>query len=233
MMTEPTISVCVPAFNEADNLKRSIPTLIDALQKTTTTFEILIVNDGSHDATFESVSILQKQFPQIHYLEHRINKGYGGALQTAMNHARMEWVLIADADAQFDYQNLPSIIRHCQHYDFLAGFRPLRQDNLYRIMLSKIGNRCASIYLKHNVADVGCAFKLIRTSLIQHMHFTSHGAVFNTELFKEAIRLNARMHQFPVTHFKRISGRQTGGSLKVVARSCVDFMRLCVGKSGK
>src|SRR5208337_1602761 len=98
----PGLSVFLPCHNEADNLTRVIDNLRAELERFASTYEIIIVDDGSRDRTGEIADRLATSDPRIRAVHHPLNRGYGGAVISGLRAATLPWVLLCDGDGQFE-----------------------------------------------------------------------------------------------------------------------------------
>ncbi|MFA5260129.1 MAG: glycosyltransferase family 2 protein [Candidatus Omnitrophota bacterium] len=223
-----SIAVILPVYNEGDNISDTVACAAKFLGAQTflTTYEIIVVDDGSTDATRAVLNSLLGQFSNLKVLHHPRNLGYGPALVSGIKQAVAEWILLMDADGQFKIEALLPMIPYLDNYDILAGFRSQRTDPLYRIVLGQIYSRLATVLFKVNLIDINCGFKLFRRNIIDIESIGSHGGVFYTDFFIKALKHGCRVKQFPVEHFPRKKGKQTGASLKVIFAAVIDIIRL-------
>jgi len=117
MLTE--FSIIVPAFNEEDVIEKFLEHLQRVLSKSTDTYEIIVVDDGSNDKTFSIAS----KIPDIKVIRHPYNKGNGASVKTGILEAKGEKLVIIDADGQHDPQNILEMLRLLDEYDLVVGAR--------------------------------------------------------------------------------------------------------------
>ena len=98
------------------------------LPKLAETWEIILVNDGSRDATTPICDELAEQYPEVRAIHHTDNRGYGAALKSGILAARYDYIFFTDSDGQFDLQELENLIEWASHYDIVTGYRAKRQD---------------------------------------------------------------------------------------------------------
>lgn len=221
------MSVVLPAFNEAGNLRRVVPEAAETLTQMQFDWEVLIVDDGSADATSAVAHELEMLFPgRIKLIQHPTNKGYGAALRSGFQAASKALLFFTDADGQFSFAELPQFVDCLRDQDMVLGERSNRQDPWYRKMNSKIGNFLARAVLGVRVRDINCAYKLFRTSLVKVLPLESEGALINTELLAFAHRLGWSYVQVPVRHFPRICGKPTGANVSVIIRTFAEYFAL-------
>jgi glycosyltransferase involved in cell wall biosynthesis len=221
----PGLSIVLPCFEEEDNVARAITTAADAAACVSTDFEIVVVDDGSTDRTSEVASRYVTGSGLVRLLVHPENRGYGAALRTGLAAARMPWVLIADADLQFDFGELEDFALLTRSADLVAGRRVDRQDPLGRRLNAAAWNWLMRTLFDLPVRDVDCAFKLLRRELLDGMVLASTGALFSTELLIACRAQGARIVEHDVRHRPRVAGEPSGGRLSVIARAFGELAR--------
>ena len=221
----PGLSIVLPCFEEEDNVARAITTAADAAACVSTDFEIVVVDDGSTDRTSEIASRYVTGSGLVRLLVHPENRGYGAALRTGLAAARMPWVLIADADLQFDFGELGDFAQLARSADLVAGRRVDRQDPLGRRMNAAAWNWLMRTLFDLPVRDVDCAFKLLRRELLDGIALTSTGALFSTELLIACRAQGARIVEHDVRHRPRVAGEPSGGRLSVIVRAFGELAR--------
>jgi glycosyltransferase involved in cell wall biosynthesis len=219
MTVKPSISAVLPAYNEEANLERAVRGLAKVLQDLTRESEIIVVDDGSRDGSAALLSELGQFVPSLRVVTHPLNRGYGAAVRSGFQAARMEWVFLMDADNQFDPSQIQLLINKSESADIVAGYRRRRQDPLPRRLNAWAFFSLVSILFGRLATDVNCAFKLIRRSFLGQLDLRAEGALINTELFVGARARRARIVEVPVQHYPRTAGRQTGANPRVVLRA--------------
>ncbi len=221
-----SLSIFLPAYNEADNIKKSIDTLLSAVTDVDD-LELIVVDDGSSDQTPEIVRQLASADNRIRLVRHRKNVGYGGAIATGLRASKKDWIFFADSDGQFNYKQITKFINSAKDYDMVIGYRLKRADPLLRIINSKIFNLAVKIIYRFWVKDVNCAFKLMRSEVYQNIKpIGSKGALVSAEILIKAKRKKYRILELPVKHLPRKKGVQTGANLGVIFRSFKEIIGL-------
>ena len=222
----PGLSVVLPCFNEEGNLEAMVRGALVAAAQVTEDYEVLIVDDGSTDHTAEIGAALAEGHPRVRFVMHLTNRGYGAAVRTGIAACRMPYVLLTDADLQFDLGELESFLPRLGEADVVVGYRLRRNDPPSRRLAASGWNWLVRMLYGLPFRDVDCAFKLFPRELLQHLELHSSGAVFSTELLVRACESGAGVSEVGVHHFKRVSGRASGGNPRVVMRAFRELLRL-------
>jgi glycosyltransferase involved in cell wall biosynthesis len=222
----PGLSASFPAHNEEANVEAMITDLLAALAEVADRFEIIAVDDGSRDRTFEIASAIAARDPRVRVLRHEVNRGYGAAVWTGLTAGTLPFAFFTDGDRQFDVRQLRDLIPPLDHADVVVGYRVDRQDNAIRIANAHAWNWLIRTLLHVPVRDVDCAFKLFRRSALAGIEIEAGGAMFSSELLARLVARGARIVEVPVRHLPREHGKPTGGSPKVIARAFWELFRL-------
>jgi len=221
-----SLSIFLPAYNEADNIKKSIGALLGSVSGIGDV-ELIVVDDGSSDQTPEIVRQLASADKRIRLVRHRKNIGYGGAIATGLRASKKDWIFFADSDGQFNYRQITKFINSSKDYDMVIGYRLKRADPTLRIINSKIFNLAVKIIYRFWVKDVNCAFKLMRYEVYQNIKpIGSKGALVSAEILIKAKRKKYRILELPVKHLPRKKGVQTGANFGVIFRSFKEIIGL-------
>jgi glycosyltransferase involved in cell wall biosynthesis len=215
----PSLSVVLPCFNEAANIAPAVDNAAAAAAMTSEDYEIVVVDDGSTDASASIAAELVATDRHVRLIVHPHNRGYGHALRTGIDAARMDWVLLIDADLQFDLRDLADFVALTPTADALWGRRILRRDSAGRRASAAGWNWLMRALFRVPVHDVDCGFKLIRSGVLQRFELQTGGAMISTELAVHCRAEGARFAEVDVHHHPRIAGEETGGNLRVILRA--------------
>jgi glycosyltransferase involved in cell wall biosynthesis len=218
------LSVVAPMHNEdetVDAFYERVRTALDGLP-----FELIVVDDGSTDGTARIAGQSIASDPRVRLVLHTHNRGYGDAVRSGIDAARMDWVLLTDADLQFDLRELESFVPLANDADLIAGWRIARQDPPHRRL-----NAAAWNWLMHKrfdvpVRDIDCAFKLVRRDLLEEIPLTSSGAMISTELLVRAVAAGATVREVGVHHLPRVAGESSGANPRVVIKAFRELSRV-------
>lgn len=229
-----SLSLFFPAYNEEENIRDAVRTAVETLDESPyiEEYEIIVVNDGSSDRTGDIVRKLAREYPAVRAVEHNGNRGYGEALKSGIEAARMEYVFFTDADLQFDILELQNLLVHLKRYPVVIGYRAPRRDPFLRLLNAKGWNYLNRFFFGLSVRDIDCAFKVFRRDLIQRISLASSGAMINAELLIKLFRAGVPIKQVPVSHLPRTKGSPTGAKLSVIWRAFREMAGLYGGELG-
>ncbi|MBO0866054.1 MAG: glycosyltransferase family 2 protein [Mycobacterium sp.] len=231
------LSIFLPAYNEEGNVQAVVQRALSVADEVGfDRFEVIVVDDGSGDATGELAEGLAAADARVRVVHHDRNRGYGAALRTGLNAARFEWVFWTDCDGQFDLDELPLLAAPAEHHDLVVGYRVDRQDNFVRRTNTWAWGMLVSRMFDLEIRDVDCAFKLLRRSWLDRIApLESDGAFASTELLVKLRQAGLQPEQVPVTHLPRRWGTASGADIRVIFRAFRDLfrLRLELAESGK
>ncbi|RIK38598.1 MAG: glycosyltransferase family 2 protein [Chloroflexi bacterium] len=225
-MFDGKLSLVLPAHNEAENIEAVVGRALEVLPSVTREHEIIVVNDGSKDATPEIIDRLAAEHPTVFAVHHPVNRGYGAALTSGFAAATGDHIMFMDADRQFDIGDIRALLPYVPHYDIVAGYRIKRQDPFYRRLYGKLFGLSVWILFRVHMRDIDCAFKIFRADLLKGMQLTTPGALINTEMLARSKRRGATIVEVGVHHYPRLAGESSGGSPRVVLRAMGETVRL-------
>jgi glycosyltransferase involved in cell wall biosynthesis len=220
------LSIVLPCFNEQDNVADAIRYAAAAGAATAERYEVIVVNDGSTDATAERAAAFAAEDERVRLVVHAVNRGYGDALRSGLAAARMEWIFLTDADLQFDLGELARFLPLASAADLLVGRRVERRDPAVRRLNANLWNWLVRRMFAIPIRDVDCAFKLLRADLLDGLELTSHGAMISTELVVKLLARGARLEELDVAHRPRVAGEQSGANPRVVLRAFRELVGL-------
>jgi dolichyl-phosphate beta-glucosyltransferase len=208
----PHLSIVIPAYNEAQRLPKTLATIDAYLQEQPFRGEIVVVDDGSQDATLEIARKFAEGRPA------RVlspgHQGKGGAVRAGMLAAEGEWVLMTDADLCTPLEDAGALLAAAQEgFDVAIGSRALPDSMLqirqpfYREWMGRVGNKIIQAVLLPGIRDTQCGFKLFRREAAREIFSRSlmNGWSFDIEALYLARRLGYRICEAPV-HWSHRAG---------------------------
>jgi glycosyltransferase involved in cell wall biosynthesis len=224
----PALSYFFPAHNEAANLAGLVEEALATLPALAEEFEIVIVDDGSKDATPALADELAAAHPEVRAVHHPVNLGYGAALRSGFAAARFDYLAFTDGDRQFKVADLGRLMEQLQagEADAVVGYRIRRADPLVRTVYARLYRLANRIFFGLTVKDVDCACKLFRRAALEGVAVESGGAFFSAELLIKLRARGRRIDEVGVPHYPRTAGSPTGAKPQVVFRAVRDFWAL-------
>lgn len=215
------ISVVIPVFNEAENLRPLYDTLRSVLGDMGQTWEVIFIDDGSHDTTYAILEQLCAQDDSVSVVRFRRNFGQTAALAAGLDHARGEVIVTLDGDLQNDPRDIPLLVSKLKEgYDVASGWRVSRQDSFSRRLPSKMANWLISLATGVYLHDYGCTLKALRHEIAKDLKLYGEMHRFIPAL---AAGLGATIIEVPVRHHPRQHGRSKYGITRTI-RVLLDLM---------
>ncbi len=182
----PRLSFFFPAHNEEANLEGLVEEALEALPALADRFEIIVVDDGSRDATPAIADRLTAAHPGIvRAVHHPTNLGYGAALRSGFGAAHFDLVAFIDGDRQFRVADIGPLIDRlaaADAPDVVVGFRIKRADPLIRTLYARAYRLANRIFFGLTVTDIDCACKVFRRTALEGLRVESGGAFFSAEM---------------------------------------------------
>ncbi|MDE2489636.1 MAG: glycosyltransferase family 2 protein [Elusimicrobia bacterium] len=199
------LSALIPVYNEEENLEALGAEVSGALSKLGKPFEVLLVDDGSRDRSWEMIEGLTKKYPGFKGVRLGRNAGQTAALLAGIQHAQGELIVCLDADMQNDARDVPKLIAKLDEgYDVVSGWRKDRQDRfLDRKLPSMIANGLISKITGVELHDYGCTLKLYKAQYLKPLRLYGEMHRFVPAF---AGFLGARIAEVPVNHRARTAG---------------------------
>ena len=219
MCKMPAISIILPFYNEEDNIRNVVYSVLDFFSDKPNTIEIILINDGSVDGTSCIIEELSSSNKKIRVVHHPYNRGYGAALVSGFQAAQYETIVFMDADGQFAISDITKFVSYSDDYDIVIGYRLCRRDRLYRVMVGVLYTKLISLLCGVTVKDINCGFKVFKKSILSKIRIISTGALINAEILVKARRLGCSLKEVGVAHFPRCKGKPKGLNIGVVIRS--------------
>ena len=221
------LTVFFPAYNDSGTIASLVVRAVQVARQLTEDYEIIIVNDGSADATAAIAEELATTFPRVRVVHHPRNVGYGGALRTGFASATKELIFYTDGDAQYDPAEMRLLWERMRSgVDWVNGFKISRSDPLHRIVIGRVYHHIVKLLFGLSVRDVDCDFRLVRREIFDTVALEKNSGVICLEMMKKFQDFGFRVAEVPVHHYHRAHGRSQFFNFRRVARTAVDVMKL-------
>ena len=209
------VSVVVPLFNEEESLSELVERIGDAVRSIGRTHEVLLVDDGSTDRSFDAARALHERYPAVvRVLRLSRNFGKSAALSVGIEHALGGVIVTIDADLQDDPAAIPALIEKLEEgWDLVSGWKRKRHDPLSKTIPSKLFNVVTSWVSGIRLHDFNCGLKAYRADVAKSLKIYGERHRFLPAL---AYWDNYRVTEIPVTHYPRRFGRSKFGASRFV-----------------
>lgn len=212
------VSIIVPAHNEQDSLVHLHQQIIDAMEPLEVRWQVVYVDDGSTDQTFQILSAIAQRDPRVVVVQFRRNFGQTAAIAAGIDHSRGDIIALLDADLQNDPADIPRLLTKMDEgYDLVSGWRVGRRDAFWnRRLPSVVANSLISSVTGVRLHDYGCTLKVYRREILEHVHL--YGEMHRL-IPAYAGSVGARIAEMPVNHRARRFGKSKygiGRTLKVL-----------------
>ena len=223
----PGISVVVPLYNEAQNVQPLANKIFAAFGKEQRPLELILVDDGSTDETWQEILKARRADSRVRALRHPARSGQSAALWTGFQASRAEVIATLDGDLQNDPADLPQMLAALATCDMVVGVRVGRQDTMVRRLSSLIARAARKMVLGVDFRDSGCNLRVFKRSVLKllpafdglhrFVPILAHGA-------------GAVVKEMPVIHHPRVAGLSKYGILNRLGRgiSGLALVRRCL-----
>lgn len=168
-MWKPEISIVVPVYNEEENLPILIPQIMEALRPLGRRFEIMLIDDGSTDNSFNIIKEFAGKFMEIRYIRFSKNSGQTAAFDAGFKNAVGDIIVTLDSDLQNDSKDIPKLLSYIPECDVVCGWRKKRNDPLAKRISSRIANNFRNLFTKDLIHDTGCSLKAYKREFLKEI----------------------------------------------------------------
>jgi len=205
---EPEISVVVPLRDESANVLPLAEQILKAFKQTSPQLEIILVDDGSTDNTWEKIQKASREHASVRGVRHRRNAGQSAALWSGFKASRAPIIATLDGDLQNDPADFPNMLKLLENAEMVCGVRTKRADNRVRLISSYIARLARKWILGVDFADTGCNLRIFKRGVLESLP-AFDGLHRFMPLFIHNV--GGRVKQVPVAHHPRTAGRSKYG----------------------
>ncbi len=215
---ESRVSIVVPVFNEATNVKELVSRIHSGLKGAVFDWELIIIDDGSDDDTFLVLEAeAERHGSHVHIISLQRNFGQTAAMQAGIDHSRGNIIVTLDGDLQNDPADIPRMVEHLinKKLDLLVGWRKDRKDGFWlRKVPSKMANKLIGWVTGVKLHDYGCSLKVYRAKTIKQIKLYGEMHRF-IPAWVASVVPSSRMGEIEVNHNPRLSGESKYGISRV------------------
>jgi Glycosyltransferases involved in cell wall biogenesis len=222
----PCLSVIMPVYNEA----ATVGEVIDLVLAQPCVAELICVNDCSTDGSGAVLDKLASERPKMRVFHHEVNKGKGAALRTGISHASAPYVIIQDADLEYDPTEYPRILRPIlqNHADVVFGSRFIGSEE-HRVLYfwHSVGNKIltllSNMFTNLNLTDMETCYKAFRREIIQKIEIEEPRFGFEPEITAKVAKLGVRIYEVAISYHGRTyaEGKKIGWKDGFSALRCI------------
>lgn len=198
-------SVIVTCYYEEKSIDEFYGRLSATMQKLGRSYELVMINDGSTDGTFEKLKAIYEKDKNVSaIIDFYRNSGQAAAVTAGIQYARGQHFILLDSDLELDPEEIPLLAAEFDKgYDIVSGYREQRYVGLFRTVASRIENLIVRKLARHDIKDFGCTFKIIDGRLVRAFEFGPHKVFHTGHLYSRA----GKIKDIRVSHHPRKYGR--------------------------
>jgi glycosyltransferase involved in cell wall biosynthesis len=221
------LSIALPAYNEESTLEEIVEEALLAGAATTEEFEVLIIDDGSVDATGCLADSLAASQPHVRVVHHKYNQGFSGAMRSCVQEASGEYIFLGPADGQAEFKEIRRFWAIRAEYDLIFSHRVMRKDSARRKIASAIWYTYLRIVLGRRIPEFASTF-LFRRSAIPALpvEIRPDAANFLPLLYITAIATGRRVGTLGTVQHERRGGVAKGAGMANAARTVIEGVEL-------
>ena len=216
-MTDSDYTVIMPFFNEENTLEMAVTNLVNEDFAS----EIILVNDGSNDKSYEIATSLQNKHEFIKLIESKENKGKGHALKLGINVASKKFIGVLDADLEYSPNDLKNLFQEIDinNLDIVCGSRfigDFKRDNIYvrTYLANKFLSMFFSIIHREKVTDIATCLKVFRKTLFDSIDLKANGFSIEVEILAKTLSKSDNFKEFPISYTAR--SYEEGKKIKLI-----------------
>lgn len=202
----------IPIRNESKSLNQLFLEISQVMRRES--FEIIAINDASEDNTLTTLKSLASQIPQLKLIHLKSHQGKWTALSLGIKASGGNLIITIDSDLQDNPKEFRKLLAKLkQGYDLVSGWRKVRFDPIYKVLISKVGNFLVSALTKETFHDLNSPFKVYKREVLENL--PKQGSLLRFSMLF-ADRLGYKVAEVPVNHRPRLYGKSKFGIIKYV-----------------
>tara|TARA_R110002072_G_scaffold87810_2_gene197842 strand:- start:40 stop:777 length:738 start_codon:yes stop_codon:yes gene_type:complete len=223
---KPDITLFFPVFNDERTVRIVAERAIELLEEVAENYEIIIVDDGSPDASGEIADELAVQYEAILVIHHPENLGYGAAMQSGIAAAHYDIICMIDGDNEYDVFDLKKMLMVSDYYALVIAFRYKKLYSTKRIFISFVYNAVLRLVFNSPFRDISTGIRLIKRSVLEEIELTSNSPFIGAELTIRAMLRGFPVGEVGIQTFPRVFGEGSATSFKNIIETVKDIRRI-------
>lgn len=225
------LSIIVPTYNEEEGIKPTIKRIYKdankaSIKKLISTFEVVVVDDGSSDGTGKILSNLEKLYKNLEIVKHHTNKGLGSSIITGVKNSNKKFITYLPADGQVFLNEITEGLRMAPNADLVLTYRGKREGyNPYRHLLSNSLMIFMKVFFGLNFKDYNWVH-IYKRSLFKSIKTKSKGVFYLAEIVARANQKGYRILEAQAKYHPRSTGYAKNARLSIVIRTLIDLFQL-------
>lgn len=224
-----SVSVIMPAFNEAENLPFAIEECIELLSTLTDQYEVIVVDDCSTDTTQEVLVSLKKTYPCLQVIYNKHTLGCHPSSLIGLKVASSEVLIFLPADRQLSLSSISKFLKVIDNYDLVCSYRRKRADTFCRRLVSRFYNTMLRFCFGINLHDTHSAIA-VKKKVVQAIanKVQSSCAFAGCEFILRALKQGFKVAEIEVDHLPRVAGVAKGANIKDGIWSLLNILQFCL-----
>jgi glycosyltransferase involved in cell wall biosynthesis len=227
-MNAPVLSICVPVYNERENLPLLHEAIVGVCDPARVDFELLLVDDGSKDGSWDVIRALCAKDARVRGIRFKANCGETAASDAGLRHAVGKYVMTMDADLQNDPKDIPAFLKAMEDpsVDCACGTRVANRgkgDDTIRVVSSRVANWVRNSVLQDDITDAGCTYRCMRRQCVADLKLYRGLHRFIPTLLKME---GYTVVEIPVSNNPRLHGESKYGVWNRLFKSFRDMLAI-------
>jgi len=226
-VTGPAISFFFPVYNDEKTIRVVAERALQMLRAYSDVFEVIIVDDGSPDASGEIADQLVTENPGlVRVIHHEANRGYGAALRTGVAASRYEWICMVDGDHEYDVLDVKKMLDIRQYFLLIIAFRYKKLYSAKRIFISYVYNLILRRLFRTPFRDVSTGVRVFHRSILEDIELTSNSPFIGAELAIKTMLRGYPVGELGIQTFPRSFGAGSSTTLRNILATIRDMRRV-------
>ncbi len=223
---KPDISLFFPVYNDASTVEVVAQRAMSLLNEVARNYEIIIVDDGSPDASGEIADRLAAENEKINVLHHPVNKGYGAAMKTGIAASKFDLICMIDGDNEYDVFDLKKMLAVREYYMLVIAFRYRKLYSTKRIFISFIYNAVLRLLFTSPFRDISTGIRLINRKVVDEIELSSNSPFIGAELTLKSMLRGFPVGEVGIQTFPRDFGTGSATTLPNIIGTIKDILRI-------